>query len=201
MVLTEKTIARRLIRAYRPGKITSTDGYAPRHADAQLKCAAVLMPLVWKETGWHLVFTRRTDAVEHHKGQVSFPGGGCHEGETDPEVTALRESEEEIGLRARDVRILGHLNDMLTITGYRVSPVVGVIPWPYRFVMSPREVSRVFEIPLTWLAQRENWEEHQATPKGVPRSFPVIIYHPYEGEILWGASARMVLNFLSVLRY
>ena len=201
MTLTEKSIARRLHRAYQPGMIISTDGYAAPNANAQLKCAAVLMPLVRKETGWHLVFTLRTDTVEHHKGQVSFPGGQSHAGETDPEITALRESEEEIGLRGQDVRMLGRLNDMLTITGYRISPVVGVIPWPYQFVMSPREVSRVFEIPLTWLAQRENWEEHQATPKGVPRSIPVIIYHPYEGEILWGASARMTLDFLSVLGY
>jgi 8-oxo-dGTP pyrophosphatase MutT (NUDIX family) len=199
MVLTEKSIAARLRRSYRPGKITSTDGYTPLFEGVELKCAAVLMPLVWIADEWHLLFTRRTDAVEHHKGQVSFPGGGCDDDEPTPEATALREADEEIGLHPRDVRILGRLNDMVTITRYRVSPVVGVIPWPYKFIMSPREVSRVFAIPLAWLARRENWEERKTTPKGVPRSVPIVIYHPYDGEILWGATARMALNFLEVL--
>lgn len=199
MVLTEETIARRLRRAYTPGRIASSDGYVPVDRNAELKCAAVLMPLVCKESGWHLLFTRRTDSVEHHKGQVSFPGGGCDRGEDDPIKTALREAEEEIGLRGEDVRVLGRLNDVLTITGYRVVPVVGVIPWPYRFILSPREVSRVFDIPLTWLAQGENWSEHLATPKGAPRSFPVVIYHRYDGEILWGVSARMTLSLLAVM--
>ena len=200
--LTEDFITHRLKKTYHPGSLAWTDGYADlfsSQSDRPLKCAAVLMPLTWREEAWHLVFTRRTDTVESHKGQVSFPGGGCDTNETSAEQTALREAEEEIGLHARDVCILGQLNDMVTITRYQVSPVVGIIPWPYKFLMSPREVSRVFTIPLTWLAQPENWEEHHATPKGAPRSFPVVIYHPYDGEILWGASARMTLELLRVI--
>ncbi|KAF0108004.1 MAG: hypothetical protein FD146_1302 [Anaerolineaceae bacterium] len=198
-ILTEEVIAGKLRRACRPGRIASTDGVAPLLKGAELRCAAVLMPLACIEGEWYLVFTRRTDAVEHHKGQVSFPGGACDADETTPEATALREADEEIGLRPRDVRLLGQMDDMATITGYRVTPVVGVIPWPYKFILSPREVSRVFAVPLAWLARRGNWEERMATPKGVLRAFPVIIYRPYEGEIVWGATARMTLNFLKVL--
>jgi 8-oxo-dGTP pyrophosphatase MutT (NUDIX family) len=197
--LTETTITERLRLAYQPGVVASTDGYAEMYAGVQLKCAAVLLPLVWWKDEWHLVFTRRTEVVEHHKGQVSFPGGGCNEGEINPEQTALREAEEEIGLSAGDVRLLGRLNEVLTITRFRVTPVVGVMPWPYEVRLEPAEVERVFTIPLLWLAQPENWEEQQATPAGMPRPFLVISYHPYDGEILWGASARMTHNFLSVL--
>jgi len=197
--LTEASISEHLRLAYQQGVVASTDGTAEMVAGVHLKCAAVLLPLVWWKDEWHLVFTRRTEAVEHHKGQVSFPGGGCDEDETTPEQTALREAEEEIGLRSGDVRLLGRLNEVLTITRFRVTPVVGVMPWPYAIRPEPEEVERVFTIPLLWLAQRENWEEQQATPAGVPPPFLVISYHPYDGEILWGASARMTHNFLSVL--
>jgi 8-oxo-dGTP pyrophosphatase MutT (NUDIX family) len=197
--LTEEAIEKKLRRAYRPGKIASTDGYIEMYVNVVLTCAAVLMPLVWRDDEWHLLFTRRTDSVYHHKGQVSFPGGACDVGESTPEETALREANEEVGLKPERVRVLGRLNDVLTITHYRVTPVVGVMPWPYPLRPAPREVGRVFTIPLVWISRRENWEERNATPKGIPRSFPVIIYHPYDGEILWGATARMTQNFLKVL--
>ena len=197
--LTEDNISRRLKAAYQPGVVASTDGYAELYTGIQLKCAAVLIPLVWWKEAWHLVFTRRTEVVEHHKGQVSFPGGGCNADENTPEQTALREAEEEIGLKPGDVRLLGRLNEVLTITRYRVMPVAGVMPWPYEVRIESAEVERVFTIPLLWLSQRKNWEEQPAMPAGVSLSFPVITYHPYEGEVLWGASARMTHNFLSVL--
>ncbi len=197
--LTEANIAECLRLAYQQGVVASTDGYAEMYAGALLKCAAVLIPLVWWKDEWHLVFTRRTEAIEHHKGQVSFPGGGCNADETTPEQTALREAEEEIGLKSGDVRLLGWLNEVFTITRYRVTPVAGVMPWPYEVRLEAAEVERVFTIPLIWLSQRENWEEQPATPVGVPSPFLVISYHPYDGEVLWGASARMTHNFLSVL--
>lgn len=197
--LTEAEISDRLRRAYRPGAVASTDGYAELYAGVPLTCAAVLIPLAWRGEEWHLVFTRRADTVEHHKGQVSFPGGACNEDETSPEATALREAEEEIGLSPADVRLLGRLNDVVTITRYRVTPVVGVIPWPYSFQLAPREVARVFTIPLLWVADQRNWYQQSLTFNNAPRPFPAVIYHKYDGEVLWGASARMVLNFLSVL--
>jgi 8-oxo-dGTP pyrophosphatase MutT (NUDIX family) len=197
--LTEGYISRRLKETYQPGVIASTDGYAEIYAGAQLICAAVLIPLVWWKDEWHIVYTRRTEAVEHHKGQVSFPGGGCNADETTPEQTALREAEEEIGLKSADVHLLGRLNEVLTITRYRVTAVAGVMPWPYELRLEPAEVERVFTIPLYWLSRRENWEERLVTPAGILRTFPVISYRSYDGEIVWGASARITHNLLSVL--
>lgn len=197
--LTEATIAERLRRAYQPGVIASTDGYAEMYENVRLKCAAILIPLAWWKDEWHLVFTRRTEGVEHHKGQVSFPGGGCNLDETTPEETALREAREEIGLKPEEVRLLGRLNDVATISGYRVTPVAGVMPWPYEVRLEPAEVGRVFTIPLFWLAEWKNWEEQPIKADGAPRPFPVVKYREYDGETLWGASARMTLNFLSVL--
>lgn len=199
MTITEEYIVRCLRVAYQPSMVASTDGYAALLENGTLTCAAVLMPLAWREDEWHLVFTRRTNDVEHHKGQVSFPGGGCDAQDATSEQTALREAYEEIGLEPGDVRLLGRLNEMVTITRFRVTPVMGIIPWPYDFRLSAVEVERVFSIPLTWLAQPVNWEEHNFTAHGAPRSFPVISYHPYDGEILWGASARMTQDFLKVL--
>lgn len=176
-----------------------TDGYAeiPIHADARLKCAAVLVPLVHFQDEWHILYTRRTDRVESHKGQVSFPGGACDDGEKTPEQTALREADEEIGLRPSDVQVIGRLSRMVTISNFRVSPVVGIIPFPYAFKTAGVEVARVFTIPLLWLAERNNYWEF-ALP-GSSRS--VIAYHPYDGELLWGATARMTVDFMKILGF
>jgi 8-oxo-dGTP pyrophosphatase MutT (NUDIX family) len=158
-------------------------------------CAAVLIPLTRFGEQWHLLYTRRGDRVETHKGQVSFPGGACDPGEKTPEQTALREVEEEIGIRPQDVRILGRLTAMVTITSFKVTPVVGLVPWPYAFRVESAEVARVFTMPLAWLADKSNrWE--------IPlpeRNFSLIVYHPYDGELLWGATALMTDTFLKVL--
>ena len=200
--LSEIEITRRLQAAYQPLVSSPTDDFADSALQAsgmKLKCAAVLIPMAFIDQEWQLVFTRRTDSVESHKGQVSFPGGGCNENETQAEQTALREAEEEVGLNPLDVKILGRLNDVATITHFRVTPVVGIIPWPYGFRLSQMEVNRVFSIPINWMAQPSNWEELNLSPQGNNRTFPVIRYHPFDGEVLWGATARIVHNFLEVL--
>jgi 8-oxo-dGTP pyrophosphatase MutT (NUDIX family) len=159
------------------------------------KCAAVLIPLIRFEDEWHLLYTRRGDKVETHKGQVSFPGGACDPGEETPEQTALREAHEEIGVRPQEVKVLGRLVSMITITSFHVTPVVGLIPWPYAFRVENAEVARVFTMPLAWLANKSNrWE------LSLPgRKLGLIVYHPYDGELLWGATALMTDNFLKVL--
>jgi len=163
--------------------------------ETQVKCAAVLVPLVWHEDEWHLLYTRRTDKVESHKGQVSFPGGACDEGETTPEQTALREAEEEIGISPKDVKVLGRLANLITITYFRVTPVVGVVKWPNVFRVGENEVARVFTIPLGWLANPSNrWQFERSDLKRA-----LIAYHPYDGELLWGATARMTVDFLTIL--
>jgi 8-oxo-dGTP pyrophosphatase MutT (NUDIX family) len=194
MHLTKDYIAHKLHEA--EGSIDS-DGYSeiPLMPDIPIRCAAVLIPLIFVENEWYLLYTRRTDRVESHKGQVSFPGGACDDGEITPEETALREAHEEIGLKPKDVNVLGRLSPMITITNFRVSPIVGVIPWPYAFLVANIEVERVFTMPLAWLADRNNfWELFLS---GSERA--VIFYHPYDGELLWGATARMTINFLKTI--
>jgi len=193
--LTEEYITHCLQDAL--SKDPSSDGFSEidLNEETRLKCAAVLIPLVWYDEQWHLLFTRRTDTVESHKGQVSFPGGACDEGETTPEETALREAEEEIGVQPGDVKVLGRLSNLITITYFRVTPVVGVVRWPAVFRVGAHEVARIFTIPLAWLANSSNrW---QFEMPGRNRS--LIAYHPYDGELLWGATARMTVDFLSVL--
>ena len=194
-IITEDFIRNKLEETDRSH--AETDGYAeiPIHPDVHLKCAAVLVPLVFFQEEWHVLYTRRTDRVESHKGQVSFPGGACDEGETTPDETALREADEEIGIRPSDVKVIGKLSRMVTISKFRVTPVVGVVPFPYAFKTSGAEVARVFTMPLLWLANRNNYWEFSVP--GSERS--VIVYHPYDGELLWGATARMTVNFLKLL--
>jgi 8-oxo-dGTP pyrophosphatase MutT (NUDIX family) len=197
--LTEEYILQCLKKSHQLGGNASTDGHAGLAQAGPLKCAAVLIPLAWWMDEWQLVFTRRTETVKHHKGQISFPGGGCDALESTPEATALREAWEEIGLQPGDVRLLGRLADLITISSYRVTPVVGIIPWPYPLRLEPAEVGRVFTIPLLWLADRDNWDEQPFTHDGRQIPFPVIWYHPYDGEVLWGATARIIQEFLKVL--
>jgi len=195
MKLTEDYIIQKLKESQE--NAADSDGYAeiPVKPNTHLKCAAVLVPLTYVEDEWHLLFTRRTDRVQSHKGQVSFPGGACDDGETTPEETALREAEEEIGLRPADVKVLGRLSQLITISSFRVSPIVGVIPFPYAFKVANIEVARVFTIPLSWLSDRNNYWEFFL--RDSERS--LIAYHPYDGELLWGATARITVSFLKTI--
>lgn len=161
--------------------------------------AAVLIPFLQREDGWHLLFTRRNPGLAEHSGQVAFPGGRMDPQDRTLEQTALREAHEEIGLDPADVRPLGRLRQFMTITNYLVTPVVGVMPWPYPLRPSPEEVSRAFTIPLAWLADRTNCEKRIRTLPAPFDRIPVIYYKPYDGEVLWGASAYITLNLLEAL--
>jgi 8-oxo-dGTP pyrophosphatase MutT (NUDIX family) len=189
--LTETEISQRLHQFEHPGY----SELGPGAAKKRLRPAAVLIPLIRRADEWHILYTRRTDTVEHHKGQVSFPGGATDPEDHSPEDTALRETEEEIGVRRSDVRILGRLGEMITISNFVVTPVVGVVPWPYGFKVHTVEVGRVFTMPLDWLARRDNWQEFVRRETG----HSVITYFPFDGELLWGATARMTVNFVEAL--
>ncbi len=167
----------------------------PQFAGRQPRAAAVLVPLAWDGHEWHVLYTRRTEIVEHHKGQVSFPGGATDPEDANPEATALREAEEEIGLRPSEVRLLGRMGEMLTVTNFMITPIVGVLPWPYAFKIHTVEVERVFTLPLTWLANRQNWQEFIRQETG----YKVITYFPFDGELLWGVTARITVEFLRAL--
>jgi 8-oxo-dGTP pyrophosphatase MutT (NUDIX family) len=160
-----------------------------------LRLASVLVPLICQSGNWYLLYTRRADGVEHHKGQVSFPGGASDPGEN-AEQTALREADEEIGIRPTDVRILGHLPQIVTISDYLVTPIVGVVSWPYAFRVYTPEVARVFTLPLEWLANRDNFMTLMRKETGRH----VITYQPYDGELLWGATAHITVEFLKILK-
>lgn len=193
--LTEEMIARRMREVSPNPKLDLL-----AEDKTNLRPAAVLVPLFWEEDHWNLLFTRRTDTVQSHKGQVSFPGGASDPGDGSPEATALRETFEEIGLQPHDVTVIGRLGSHPTITSYLITPVVGCIHGPKAYLLSRHEVSRVFSIPLCWLADPNNWEERpRTTPVGFSEN--IIYYKPYDGEILWGATARITHDLLRTLDF
>jgi 8-oxo-dGTP pyrophosphatase MutT (NUDIX family) len=168
-------------------------------AEWEARPAAVLVPLYWNAGAWHVLFTLRTHTVETHKGQVSFPGGRVDPEDTSRVETALREAEEEIGLKREDVRVLGQLDELLTVTQYSITPIVGVFPWPYPFVLSTAELSEAFGVPLTWLADKANLEVQLREPLAAGPKVPVYYLH-YGAYTIWGATARILINLLDVLR-
>lgn len=168
--------------------------------------AAVLIALQMdsEEGVYRLVYTRRTGTVPDHKNQVAFPGGRAEAQDNSLRETALRESYEEIGLKPEDVTILGALESILTISNYLVTPIVGIIPNNYIFTPEPNEVDRVFSIPLSWLAQRENYEIRlrEVTPPLLEKTdvLRVIYFKQFDGETLWGVSAEITLRLLYKLK-
>ena len=196
--LSEEEIVRRIRMQSVPPLDDPALEFQQIDASLPLRPSAVLVPLVWMEDGWHLLFTRRTEWLQSHKGQVSFPGGGAEPEDRSPEATALREVQEEIGIKPEDVRVFGRLISRPTVTHFIITPIVGRIRWPKEFVLSTQEVSRVFTIPLAWLADPVNREER---PRSLPNGYHenVIFYQPYDGEVLWGASARITIDLLHIL--
>jgi len=199
--ITETEISKRLKEAYgKTGEIVSPEfPESYKLFNGPSTSAAVLLPFLWKDNQWHLLFIRRTVDQHEHSNQVAFPGGRTDPKDSTPEETALREAFEEIGLRREDVHILGRLWDFLTVTNYRVSPVVGAIPWPYQLKLDTKEVTRVFTIPLGWLADPSNHEIRQRVLPPPFEPLPVIFFHPFDGEVLWGASARITLALVNIL--
>jgi 8-oxo-dGTP pyrophosphatase MutT (NUDIX family) len=198
-VLTEEEIVRRLAAQSIPADPDlHPEDAALAAAFGSLRPAAVLVPLLWAEDQWHILYTRRAETFNSHKGQVSFPGGGAEPEDDSPEATALREAFEEIGLLPEDVHLYGRLGSRPTISSFLVTPVVGRVRWPNQFTLSPGEVSRVFTIPLNWLADPANREERPRTVStGIHVN--VVYYQMYDGEILWGATARITVDLLRVL--
>ncbi len=206
--LTETEISARLAEAAsrppsgddRPADAPADLDFLTRSRPGPARPAAVLVPLLRQAGGWHILYTRRSASLPEHSGQVAFPGGRADPGDASPEFTALREAQEEIGLRPQDARILGRMRQYLTITNYRITPVVGVIPYPYPFAPADVEVSRIFTIPLDWLADPAHYEE-RLRPLPAPHApAPVIYFQAYDGEVLWGATARMTLHLVQLLQ-
>lgn len=153
------------------------------------KTAAVLVPLTRIKNDWHLLFIRRAQRQgDIHSGQVAFPGGITGHSDDNARDTALREAEEEVGLSPRDVTLISEMQDYYSVSRYRVTPVIGLIPWPYAFCLQASEVSRAFTIPLNWLAVPDNLELRAESGQASKR---IPYYRTYQGEQLWGLTARI----------
>lgn len=163
--------------------------------------AGVLMPLLRKQDAWHLLYIRRPESVhDDHSGQVAFAGGKREDEDANLQQTALREAWEEVGIEPVDVDVLGCLGRHHSISRFSIMPVVGVIPWPYPLRPNPSEVASVFTVPVRWLADPRNVEITHRRIEGYAQPVPVAFFRRYEGELLWGATARMTISFIEQLR-
>jgi len=168
----------RMLRHRTTKKITGED----------LRASAVLIPLFYSQGQYHILFTERSDEVVFHKGQVCFPGGTQESSDSNLLQTALRETKEEIGLEAKDIEILGELDDMLTfVTDYVISPFVGLITRPHSLKTNGREVKGAFSVPLSFLMDEANFKQDSYA-------------YEYEGHIIWGATARILRQFIDLLK-
>ena len=161
-----------------------------------VRAAAVLVPMVARDTGVNLLFTQRTEHLTSHPGQISFPGGRVEAADRGREDTALRETEEEIGLSRERVRVLGTLPEYCLQTGFHITPVVGWIEGAFDTRPDPYEVADIFEVPLTHFLDASRYQRLQYHFNGRHRHYVAI---PYEGRYIWGATAGMLLSMARVL--
>lgn len=166
-------------------------------SEQPLIAAAVLIPIVARESGMTLLLTQRTAHLRDHAGQVSFPGGRCEPADPDPVFTALREAQEEVGVDPAQVEVFGCLPEYLTSTGFRVTPVVGLVTPPLNLRLDDFEVAEVFEPPLEFLLDPANRRRDTIEYRGALREFWAM---PWKGYYIWGATAGMLVclqRFLS----
>jgi 8-oxo-dGTP pyrophosphatase MutT (NUDIX family) len=158
--------------------------------------AAVLVPLVTRGGGMTVLLTKRTEHLKNHAGQISFPGGRVDEADRDARHTALRETEEEIGLGSAAIEVIGRLADYVVGTGYLVSPIVGLIAPPFRLKPHPGEVAEVFEAPLDYVLDPDNFERHSREYEGTERFYYAVTWNDY---YIWGATAGMLRHLSSII--
>jgi len=161
------------------------------------KHAGVLVPIYRQGEDYRILFTKRTHMLEHHKGQISFPGGSVDKEDNSIKDTVLREAREEIGLLKEDVELLGRIDDTLTVVSdFIVHPFVGLIPYPYDFIINTDEVARLIQVPLK-VFHPEN------TSKGTSFEFEGEAYktptYEYKGDVIWGATARIMETFIDII--
>jgi 8-oxo-dGTP pyrophosphatase MutT (NUDIX family) len=164
--------------------------------DPALTCAAVLVPLLFRDGKWHVLVTQRTQTVDHHKGQIAFPGGACDPDDADGVETALRETFEEIGVPPTAVEVLGALDDFTTITAFVITPFVGIISEPVEYSPSACEVEAVLEVPITFFLDPTHLRAEQWEQQGQVRE---ILFWDYGEHTIWGATARILKNLLDLV--
>jgi 8-oxo-dGTP pyrophosphatase MutT (NUDIX family) len=153
--------------------------------------AAVLIPIVRRETGMTILLTQRTDHLRDHAGQVSFPGGRCEAVDTTPVATALREAQEEVGINPAQVEVLGCLPRYVTGTGFSITPVVALVEPPLNLQLDDFEVADVFEPPLDFLLDVSNHQRHRLEYRGAMREYWAV---PWKDRYIWGATAGMLVS-------
>jgi 8-oxo-dGTP pyrophosphatase MutT (NUDIX family) len=158
--------------------------------------AAVLVPVFNKDGSCHLLFTKRTEKVKYHKGEISFPGGMLDKGDSSLKKTALRETSEEIGLNEKDVTIIGVLDDIVTTTEFIVTPFVGFFPYPYSFKPSPIEIAELIEVPLSFLLDENCFSESEIFRGGQNE---IVYNYQYGHHHIWGATAKILKQFLDLI--
>lgn len=166
----------------------------PVVAPGSARKAGVLVPLFVRAGMLWVVFTRRTDTVAHHRGQISFPGGAEEPGDEDLSATALRETEEELGVRPGDVKLLGKLSPMVTVTDFYVEPYVAALPQPYVFTPAESEIAEVVEAPVAALRDPAIRETRFLPGRDEP-----VLFYRYGNHVIWGATARMLAELLESL--
>lgn len=159
--------------------------------EGPLTSAAVLVPVIMRESGLTMLLTQRTAHLRDHAGQVSFPGGRCEPDDANPEATALREAHEEVGLDAQQIEVIGRLPEYRTGTGFSVIPVVGLVRTPLNLKLDDFEVAEVFEPPLDFLLDPRNHQRHQFEVRGAMREYWAM---PWRGYYIWGATAGMLVS-------
>ncbi len=164
--------------------------------DEELLPAAVLFPIVRRIGGPTVLLTQRTAHLKDHPGQISFPGGRCEPTDASPAHTALREAAEEIGLAAAHVDIAGYLPEYLTSTGFRVTPVVALVTPPFELQLDAFEVAEAFEVPLAFLLDPANHQQHSLHYRGRLRHYTAM---PYGEYFIWGATAGIILSLWRAL--
>jgi 8-oxo-dGTP pyrophosphatase MutT (NUDIX family) len=171
--------------------------WEPRLGLSGLVPASVLVALIPEEQGMQVLLTRRTEHLHHHAGQISFPGGRREQTDGSAIATALRETQEEVGIDPRKIEVLGTLPDFPTPSGFCITPIIGLLPKEIQTNPDSFEVAEVFKVPLSFLTNFNNYQCHRINRQGAPTRYVYAI--PYRGRFVWGATAgilRMLMCFL-----
>jgi len=160
--------------------------------------AAVLIPFVCVDGEWSLLFTKRTNGVAKHQGEISFPGGAAEITDSDLIETALRETSEEIGVDRTHIKVLGSIDPVPTVSNYCVLPVIGIIEWPAELHINETEVERILLIPIKWLKQNENWYQSELFFDN-GKSKTVIHYRDFGSDHLWGLTAMLAQKAIELI--
>lgn len=199
-VITERLVRQAMQHAQQPGAITArgwVEDDARIWGQTSGRPAAVLVPIVTHPQGMAVLLTQRTEHLQHHAGQISFPGGRVEAQDVSPGATALRETEEEIGLSSEYVEVLGSLPEYITGTGFCITPVVGLVRPGFSLTLDTFEVAEAFEVPLDFVISPSNHKRHRMIYQGRPREYYAM---PYGERYIWGATAGMLVALSQIVR-